>query len=406
MPEHSHYLIIGAGIAGLTAATSIRSQDKKSSLTLINGEPYAPYKRTNLSKFLASGFSAEDFTLATADDLGKYYGIRLLHERISAVDYRNKAAHSESSETKAHSYSYDYLILATGARYVLPPALQQQTGICFYHNKQNTFALQKQLRYAERIVVLGAGVQGLETCYELLKLGKQVRLIDSHEEPLSRLKALYISTYLKQDLAQQQVECLWQHRVRGADDSVLRGADLVICCSGTRPVNELFPPDASLQNNLLIAADVFACGDNWEYPDHSGCCSLWHEAMDLGQLAGLNAVRLARGTDAAELPDFKRKAYRIKMEVAGKVLFLAPPLASAAECGITGRHFLLNETTGNYYQFFLDRDEKLVGASLLCDNRDLLKPLQLAIWQKLSAAEALAKLGIPVRSEFDGNFAR
>ncbi|MEM9424891.1 MAG: FAD/NAD(P)-binding oxidoreductase, partial [Spirochaetota bacterium] len=90
MATHNTYLIIGAGIAGLTAATNIRSLDKESSITLINGEPYPPYKRTNLSKFFAQGFSEEDFTLATPKDLREFYGIEIARDTITQIDYEAK----------------------------------------------------------------------------------------------------------------------------------------------------------------------------------------------------------------------------------------------------------------------------------------------------------------------------
>ena len=399
MKTNSDYLIIGAGVAGLTAANSIRSLDKASSIILINGEAYPPYKRTKLSSSLAAGFAPDDFTLATQEDLQQFYRIELVEDTISQVNYKEKLAISPNAQ-----YHYEYLILATGARYELPPALQH-AKLKFYHNKQETFALQERLKELKHIAVLGGGVQGMETCYELLKLGKHVHLIDPHETPLARLKSPYISAYLKHDLEYRGVQCHWQQRITQFSGSILNDFDLTICCFGTKPITDLFPDNARLQDNLLIAPKVFACGDNWIYQTSdrtfdAGRCTLWHEAMALGQLAGLNAAKLARGTAIEDLAKLERKTYRTKIEVADKILFLAPPIESTQRLGV--KHFLL--PNANYYQFFLNQHSQLLGASLLCDDRDWLKPLQQAVWDQLDCRRAGTSLNIPEGCEFDGLF--
>ncbi|WGK68455.1 FAD/NAD(P)-binding oxidoreductase [Candidatus Haliotispira prima] len=397
MEDQSRYLIIGAGIAGFTAAISIRSQSRKSSITLINGEAYQPYKRTNLSKFFATGFAPDDFTLATKEDLQKFYGIELVEETVIQVDYAKKLATAENGV-----YGYDYLILATGARYEFSPDFEptkENSKLKFYRNKQETFALQEQLKSLQNIAVLGGGVQGVETCYELLKLGKQVSLIDPNDAPLARLKSPYISAYLRRDLEVRSVQCHWNQRIARFSGSMLEDFDLVICCFGTKPATELFPEDRVPQDNLLIGPDVFVCGDNLEYSGKGlERCTLWHEAMDLGQLAGLNAVRLAKGSAVEELAKVRRKPYRTKIEVADKVLFLAPSL-EGVEC--RERHFLCDR---GYYQFFSDWQGRLAGASLLCDERDLLKPLQDVVWEGMELRQACDILELPASCEFDGCF--
>lgn len=398
------YVIVGAGIAGLTAAMSIRAQDKNSVITLINGETYPPYKRTNLSKYLALGFEEDAFTLADRENLRVFYRITLVEDTISRIDYPNKLATG-----KHKNYAYDYLILATGACYELDKIFgdelqKSQTlrqKLRFYRNKSETFALQQQFADLFRVAVLGGGVQGIETCYELLKRGKKVSLLDSHDSPLARLRSPYISAFLKQDLETRGVDCRWGQRIESVSE--LRDFELIICCIGTRPLTRLFPPDATPQENLMLAPDVFACGDNFCYPSSPERCGLWHEAMDLGQLAGSNVAKLAGGLSPAQLPKLERKPYRTKIEVAGKVLFLAPPITEEQPKEYQERHFCCEK---GYYQFFLEPPDgaQLAGAALLCKERELLKPLQQAVWAKLDYRAACQTLDIPMDSEFDGRF--
>ena len=405
MPTETSYLIIGAGIAGLTAATSIRSLERSASIILINGEPYAPYKRTNLSKFFATGFTADDFTLSTAADLQKFYNIQLRQDYITEINYDAKLAIGAQDQ-----YQYQYLILATGARYELPQSLQHPElahKLKFYHNKQETFSLQSQVQSSDKIAVLGGGVQGVETCYELLKLGITARLIDPHDAPLARFKSPYISAYLKRDLERRGAQCFWQQRICQYEDSILKDCDLAICCFGTQPVANLFPAGAQLQEDLRITPEVFVCGDNLEYPVSEAefattRCMLWHEAMDLGQAAGLNAARRAQNS---ELIPYVRKNYRTKIEVADVILFLAPPLQRGT---FTQKHFLVPGTQDkkdlSYYQFFLDRQDRITGANLLCRDRERLKPLQQLIWDHRDISSVCEVLQIPASKEFDGLF--
>ena len=40
-----HYLVLGAGPAGVTAAETLRKHDKTAKITLLGGEPEPPYSR-------------------------------------------------------------------------------------------------------------------------------------------------------------------------------------------------------------------------------------------------------------------------------------------------------------------------------------------------------------------------
>ena len=44
------YLIVGGGVAGATAAETIRDHDKEGTIGLVNDEPYTLYSRVMLSK--------------------------------------------------------------------------------------------------------------------------------------------------------------------------------------------------------------------------------------------------------------------------------------------------------------------------------------------------------------------
>ena len=61
----TRYLIIGAGIAGSTAAEAIRERDKEGEITLISGEPELVYSRILLTKFFKGKLAREKLFLKT-----------------------------------------------------------------------------------------------------------------------------------------------------------------------------------------------------------------------------------------------------------------------------------------------------------------------------------------------------
>ena len=63
MENYWDIIIVGAGIAGFSAAKVISEKAPATRLLLINGEDRIPYKRTKLSKFIATGFETNQFQL-------------------------------------------------------------------------------------------------------------------------------------------------------------------------------------------------------------------------------------------------------------------------------------------------------------------------------------------------------
>src|SRR3954454_18877284 len=62
-----HVVIVGASLAGLRAAESLRKQGFRGRLTLVGDEPYEPYDRPPLSKQVLSGRVAPESTTLPQD---------------------------------------------------------------------------------------------------------------------------------------------------------------------------------------------------------------------------------------------------------------------------------------------------------------------------------------------------
>ena len=61
------YVIVGAGIAGVSAAQSIKNIDKSADVILIGEERYFPYKRYLLSDFITGAIENEQIFYTSAE---------------------------------------------------------------------------------------------------------------------------------------------------------------------------------------------------------------------------------------------------------------------------------------------------------------------------------------------------
>ena len=109
-------VIVGASLAGLAAAATLRREGFTGRLTMIGDEPYRPYDRPPLSKQVLDGWVPPDHTgLPRAGELGARW---LLGVPATGLDPAARQVHLRDGGI----IGYDRLLIATGTR----PALVQR----------------------------------------------------------------------------------------------------------------------------------------------------------------------------------------------------------------------------------------------------------------------------------------
>src|SRR5579872_1009153 len=81
MQERASYLIVGNGIAGVTAAEILRAEDAAAEITVIADDPFPVYYRPALKDYLA-GRVREDKLWARPNSFYSQQRIRFLAERV------------------------------------------------------------------------------------------------------------------------------------------------------------------------------------------------------------------------------------------------------------------------------------------------------------------------------------
>ena len=113
------YLILGGGAAGIAAAGAIRKRDKSGKIVVATEETAAPYLRPLLPDLISGDADAESIKDPQGEGLAGL-GIDVRKgKRAAKVDaQKNKVAFTDRS-----SETYQVLLVATGGKPVVPPAL-------------------------------------------------------------------------------------------------------------------------------------------------------------------------------------------------------------------------------------------------------------------------------------------
>ncbi len=157
------YVIIGGGVAGTTAAETIRSRDPNGRILIISEEPFRFYSRVMLSKpeYFLEKIPFEDIFLRTTAWYEKQR-IEFLPGRIvTQIHVEKKTVEIDDGSEVA----YDKLLIATGtcANELQIPGADLQ-GIYYLRTLDDARAIIAAMKKAKSAVVIGGGFIGFELC--------------------------------------------------------------------------------------------------------------------------------------------------------------------------------------------------------------------------------------------------
>ncbi|HSU72082.1 MAG TPA: FAD-dependent oxidoreductase [Micrococcaceae bacterium] len=339
-PENNDtMLIIGGGLAGATAAATLREEGFTGPVVLIGDEDQVPYIRPPLSKGFLAGKDSEESLLPYPDDWYQQNNVELITgQSAKAID---PAAHTVTL-SGGGTRGYAKLLLATGASpRVIPFPGVGLNGVHYFRTKADSERLRGELSGGgRRLVLIGSGWIGMEIAATARELGNEVTLMGLEEIPLS----LAIGPQIGAAFAARHREAGVQFRlpasakeIQADDDGNVAAvvttngetlpADLVVVAVGVVP-NTALAEAAGLQirNGILVDAalrtsdpDIFAAGDvaNALHPvtGEYARSEHWANAIAGGKVAGRSML----GRDAAldEIPYFYTDQFDIGMEYSG-----------------------------------------------------------------------------------------
>jgi 3-phenylpropionate/trans-cinnamate dioxygenase ferredoxin reductase subunit len=178
-------VIVGGGMAGGSAASTLRQEGFEGPVVLVGAEEHPPYERPPLSKeFLRGEQPFEDAYLRPAEWYAQNEIELLSGVRAERIDPGSKEVILEGGER----LGYDLALLATGSRNprVPIPGLELE-GVLDLRTVADAERIKAAAAAGGRAVVVGMGFIGAEVAASLRSLGVEVTAIEPFETPLFRI---------------------------------------------------------------------------------------------------------------------------------------------------------------------------------------------------------------------------
>jgi 3-phenylpropionate/trans-cinnamate dioxygenase ferredoxin reductase subunit len=330
-------VIVGGGHGGAQAAIALRGAGFEGSVAVIGRENELPYERPPLSKeYLAQERAFERLYIRPPSYWEDKQVTFLLGHTVTEVD---AGAHVVACGDGSH-IGYGKLIWAAGGDpRALPLPGGNLPGVHAVRDREDVDAIMSELPAAERVVVIGGGYIGLEAAAVLVKLGKQVTLLEALPRILARVAGEELSSIYEADhrahgvdlRVGQQIEMLeGGDRVTGvrmAGGEVLP-ADMVIVGIGITPcIEPLIRAGADIGNGVLVdhqcrtsLPDVYAIGDCAAHvnPFAEGATIRLESVQNANDMAAV-AARTICGDDVSysATPWFWSNQYDLKLQTVG-----------------------------------------------------------------------------------------
>ncbi|HVX30130.1 MAG TPA: FAD-dependent oxidoreductase [Nitrolancea sp.] len=391
------FVIVGAGLAGHSAAIALRQNGFDGDIILIGDEPARPYERPPLSKqFLQGVRSADELYFHTLEQYAEL-GIELkLGRRAVALDTARQQLTLDDSE----QIGYDKLLLATGAS---PIRLRQPgfdlPGVHYLRTLADAAELGEQLRTGDRrVVVIGAGFIGSEVAASARMLGNMVYLVDLLPLPMvnalgETLGELFANVHRRHGVDLHMLSRVEELRGDGHVEAAVLAdgepidCDLVIVGVGVRPDVELARnAGIEIENGIVVnelsetsAPNVYAAGDvaHWWHPGHGRRFRVEH--YDNAGEHGAAAARsmLGAGEPYIPLPYFWSDQYDINLQYVGypeawDELVLRGDLDA---CEVTAFYLCGGQVCA---AATVNRPRELRSARRICEARAVIEPATLA----------------------------
>lgn len=320
-------VVIGGVAAGTKAASRARRVNPEMEITLYQAEPETSISECGLPYLLSGIVNARERLVARTPQKFAESGIEALtRHRVEEIDHQDKKLTvTDLASGEVFDDSYDRLIIATGARAILPPIPGAELGGVFKLRFLTDYdEIQKYIdeHSPRKATIVGGGYIGLELTENLCALGMEVSLVEGTD----RVAVAYgreVSERVEAELEKHGVnvhtsalveEFTGEDRVRGvrSRDAEME-TDLVIVGVGIKPCVDLaegagveigdtgaIRVDRHMKTNL---PDIWAAGDCVETVNLVSEKPVWtplgDTANQMGRVAGTNA---ATGEDRLEFP--------------------------------------------------------------------------------------------------------
>ncbi len=377
-------IVVGNGMVGYKFCEKFisKSGQEKYQITVFGEEPRRAYDRVHLSEYFA-GKTADDLSLSTANWYEENNITLNTSELVTDIHKENKTISTHLENT----YSYDYLVLATGSAAFVPPIEGvEKEGVFVYRTIEDLDAI---MAYAAKIkqngateaAVLGGGLLGLEAAKAVRDLGLNPHVVEFAPRLMPRQLDKGASDMLRSKIEELNIKIHLSKSTQFIDgDKAITGmmfeeeellkVDMLVISAGIKPRDEL-GRGAGLEvgvrggivvNNQMQTSDpsIYAIGE---------------VALYNHMIYGLVAPGYEMADVAAEQILGNEKTMRESIDMSTQLKLIGVEVASFGDPFIEHQDgtpiVYENKFTGIYKRINVSKDgTKLLGGILVGDSSD------------------------------------
>jgi NADPH-dependent 2,4-dienoyl-CoA reductase/sulfur reductase-like enzyme len=303
------YLILGSGPAGIAAAKAVRKAEKNAAIVIATNDPDLPYLRPLLPDFVAGNVELAALADPQGADLAEN-GIDLRKgKRARKVDADGRKVFFDDGTGE----EYDFLLIATGGKPVLPMPLDRHpNAVVPFDSLGDARRIRERAAAPGPVIVYGPGYVGIEACRAMAQLGRKVVWIKP-EHPrfgypisgefeasvLDQVRGLGVQIHEGDDIASIRETDDGAFEARCLDGRDIR-CSMIVAATERRPAVDFLKGSGVKAGTGVIVDDrlrtgapyIYAAGDCAElYDEKTDEVRInfgWRSAIKLGQLAGEN----------------------------------------------------------------------------------------------------------------------
>ena len=196
------YVVVGASAAGINAAKTLRELDNDAEVVLVSKDEHV-YSRCILHHYISNHRDVEALNFIGKDFFEKYNINWKKGIEITSVNDVEQTLSLSNGETLA----YDKLMICSGASAFIPPVegLRTSNNVVGLRNLEDAVLIKEQAAKVKNVVVLGAGLVGIDALSGLLDSGVNISLVEMSNKVLPLQLDEYTSNVYKNKFEEKGV---------------------------------------------------------------------------------------------------------------------------------------------------------------------------------------------------------
>lgn len=285
--EKVKIVIVGGVAGGASAAARLRRLDEKAEIVMFEKSGYISYANCGLPYYIGGEITdSEELTLQTPQSFNARFNVDVrVNREVIDINRQSKTVTVLKTDSgKTYEESYDKLILAPGAKPIVPnfPGVENER-IFTLRNVEDTFKIKSFIdeKQPKSAVVIGGGFIGLEMAENLVSQGIEVTLAEKMPQLLGTLDS-DLASFVHAKFASKGVNLKLGVTVKGfesrngkiavlADEIPETVADMVVLALGVTPDSSLASKaglELGMKGSIAVNShmqtsdpDIYAVGD-------------------------------------------------------------------------------------------------------------------------------------------------